>query len=79
MEFIFERTAGLLNTYKVNLWKNSQYRLSSYFTNDGKMTPALENDEIDPDEDAIEGLNETPSENRGRNSLASHHRSPDRR
>jgi hypothetical protein len=53
--------------------------VSSYFTNDGKMMPPLEGSEIDPSEDGIEELNETPRENRGTDSPLSRRRNPDRR
>lgn len=32
--------------------------MSSYFTNDGKMMPSLEDGENEPSENAIEALNE---------------------
>jgi hypothetical protein len=53
--------------------------VSSYFTNNGKMMPPLQNDGIDPSEDAIEGLNEALSESQETGSLPSHRRNPDRR
>jgi hypothetical protein len=37
--------------------------VSSYFTNDGKMMPPVEPDEIDPSEDTTEQLSGTDREN----------------
>jgi hypothetical protein len=38
--------------------------VSSYFTNDGKMMPPLESDELDSSEDTVEELKEGARQNR---------------